>query len=156
MSGMLFRFSLYGFLKNQRYFEPFLVLVFLEKGLSFFLIGLLISFREVTINLFEIPSGAIADVCGRRMSMILSFAAYIGSFLVFGLAQHPALLFLAMFLFAVGEAFRSGTHKAMIFTWLGLQGRLEERQGLWLYALLEQVRIGGFGRSGGGIRDCER
>ena len=33
MNGMLFRFSLYGFLKNQRYFEPFLVLVFLEKGL---------------------------------------------------------------------------------------------------------------------------
>ena len=29
---MLFRFSLYGFLKNQRYFEPFLVLVLLDKG----------------------------------------------------------------------------------------------------------------------------
>jgi uncharacterized membrane protein YfcA len=40
---MLFRFSLYGFLKNQRYFEPFLVLAFLEKGLSFFEIGLLIT-----------------------------------------------------------------------------------------------------------------
>ena len=65
--------------------------------------------------------------------MILSFAAYIGSFLVFGLAQHPALLFLAMFLFAVGEAFRSGTHKAMIFTWLRLQGRVEERTRVYGY-----------------------
>ena len=55
---MLFRFSLYGFLKNQRYFEPFLVLIFLEKGLSFFLIGLLIGFREVVVDLLEIPSGA--------------------------------------------------------------------------------------------------
>ncbi len=26
---MLFRFSLYGFLKNQRYYDPFLILAFL-------------------------------------------------------------------------------------------------------------------------------
>ena len=74
---MLFRFSLYGFLKNQRYFEPFLVLVLLEKGLTFFLVGVLVGFREIAVNLLEIPSGAVADVCGRRRSMMLSFAAYI-------------------------------------------------------------------------------
>jgi MFS family permease len=130
---MLFRFCLYGFLKNQRYFEPFLILVFLEKGLSFFLIGLLIAFREAAVNLLEIPSGGIADVCGKRKSMMLSFAAYIASFLVFGLAQHLGLLFAAMFLFAIGEAFRSGTHKAMIFTWLRLQGREDERTRVYGY-----------------------
>jgi MFS family permease len=130
---VLFRFSLYGFLKNQRYFEPFLLLVFLEKGLSFFVIGLLIAFREVIVNVLEIPSGAIADVYGRRKSMILSFAAYIGSFAVFGLAENVGLLFAAMLLFAVGEAFRTGTHKAMIFTWLRIQGRTDERTQVYGY-----------------------
>jgi len=130
---MLFRFSLYGFLKNQRYFEPFLLLIFLEKGLSFFLIGLLIGFREVAVDLLEIPSGAIADIFGRRRSMILSFTAYIASFLVFGLAENIGLLFAAMLLFAVGEAFRTGTHKAMIFTWLRLQGRTGERAKVYGY-----------------------
>jgi MFS family permease len=130
---MLFRFSLYGFLKNQRYFEPFLVLIFLEKGLSFFLIGLLIGFREVAVNLLEIPSGAIADLFGRRKSMILSFTAYIASFAVFGMAQNIGLLFAAMALFAVGEAFRTGTHKAMIFTWLRLQDRIDERTKVYGY-----------------------
>ena len=43
---MLFRFSLYGFLKNQRYYDPFLYLAFLEKGLSYFEIGILIGFRK--------------------------------------------------------------------------------------------------------------
>ena len=62
---MLLRFCLYGFLKNQRYYESFLVLAFLEKGLSFFVIGLLVAFREVAVNIMEIPSGAIADVWGR-------------------------------------------------------------------------------------------
>ena len=62
---MLARFSLYGFLKNQKYYEPFLILALRDKGLSFFLIGLLIGFRQIWVNLLEIPSGTIADTFGR-------------------------------------------------------------------------------------------
>ncbi|MBT3604470.1 MAG: MFS transporter [Candidatus Latescibacteria bacterium] len=120
-------------MKNQRYFEPFLILIFLDKGLSFFFVGLLVAFREAVVNLFEIPSGAIADVWGRRRSMVLSYSAYITSFLIFGLANGVAVLFIAMFFFAIGDAFRSGTHKAMIFTWLRLQGREKERTKVYGY-----------------------
>lgn len=130
---MIFRFSLYGLLKNQRYFEPFLILVFLEKGLTFFQIGLLVAFREVAINLFEIPSGAVADLWGRRRAMIVSFSAYIASFVIFALARDLPMLFAAMFLFAIGEAFRSGTHKAMIFAWLRLNDRTDERTRVYGY-----------------------
>lgn len=124
---MLFRFSLYGFLKNQRYYDPFLVLIFLEKGLTFFQIGILIGFREICTNLFEIPSGAMADLYGRRRAMIFSFSAYIASFATFALSKSFAILFLAMFFFGLGDAFRTGTHKAMIFDWLRLQGRSDEK-----------------------------
>lgn len=31
-----YKFGLYGFLKNQRFFDPFLMLFFLEKGMTFF------------------------------------------------------------------------------------------------------------------------
>lgn len=128
---MLFKFSLYGFLKNQQYYDPFLILVFLEKELSFFLIGLLIGFREICINLIEIPTGVIADLYGRRISMVFSFIAYIISFVIFALINHLALLFLAMFFFSIGEAFRTGTHKAMIFDWVHTQG--EEKNGTKVY-----------------------
>ena len=102
---MIFRFSLYGFLKNQRYFEPFLFLAFLEKGLDFTDIGLLIAVRELTTNLLEIPSGAVADVISRRFSMILSFGAYIVAFTTFGYASDMNLLYLGMVFFGVGEAY---------------------------------------------------
>ncbi len=124
---MLVRFCLYGFLKNQKYYEPFLVLAFLEKGLSFFDIGLLIAFREVAINLFELPSGAAADLYGRRRAMIFSFASYLVAFAVFATSSLLSTLYAAMFFFALGEAFRSGTHKAMIFDWLVLEGRPDEK-----------------------------
>ena len=124
---MISRFCLYGLLKNQRYYEPFIILAFREKGLSFTMIGVLIGFREICINLLEVPTGAIADVIGRRRSMIFSFLAYIAAFCVFGVAQQVWMLFAAMLLFSVGEAFRTGTHKAMIFDWLSRQGRSDEK-----------------------------
>ena len=128
---MLFRFCLYGFLKNQQYYDPFLILAFLQKGLSFGMIGMLIGFRAVCINLMEIPSGAVADVMGRRRAMLVSMMAYIGSFAIFGPCNQLWALFLAMFLFSAGEAFRTGTHKAMIFDWLDRQGRLSEKTAVY-------------------------
>ncbi|RKU26228.1 hypothetical protein C6495_17665 [Candidatus Poribacteria bacterium] len=130
---MLFRFSLYGFLKNQRYYDAFLILAFREKGLTFFQIGLLIGFREVCTNLFEIPSGAVADLYGRRRAMIFSFVAYIASFATFAMSESLFLLFGGMFFFGLGDAFRSGTHKAMIFDWLRLQGRSDEKTKIYGY-----------------------
>lgn len=130
---MIWRFSLYGFLKNQRYFEPFIILFFLQQGLSFTQIGFLIASRELFINLMEIPSGAVADLFGRRRSMMLSFVSYIISFAIFGFSQAYWHMFPAMFFFAIGEAFRTGTHKAMIFTWLRIEGRLDEKTRVYGY-----------------------
>lgn len=124
---MLFRFCLYGFLKNQRYFEPFFMLALLAHGLDFFAIGLLYACRSLTLNALEIPSGVIADQWGRRASMIGSFVAYIVSFLIFAFVDQFAWLMLAMVLYGVGDSFRTGTHKAMIFQWLKNEGRADER-----------------------------
>ena len=123
---MLRRFCLYGFVKNQKYFEPFLYLALLDK-LSFAGVGMLIGFRELCIIVMEVPSGAVADVLGRRRAMIVSHACYIAAFVTFARAAEAWWLFAAMFLFSIGEAFRTGTHKAMIFAWLAREGRSDEK-----------------------------
>jgi MFS family permease len=115
-----YKFCAYGFLKNLRFYEPFLMLFFLEKGLSFLQIGTLYAAREVCVNIVEIPSGVIADSLGRKRSMAVSFISYILSFLVFFAADSYWVLFLAMIVYAGGEAFRTGTHKAMIFDYLNM------------------------------------
>ncbi len=123
---MLRRFCLYGFVKNQKYFEPFLYLALLEK-LSFAGVGMLIGFRELCVLVMEVPSGAIADVLGRRRSMIISHLSYIAAFITFAFSAETWQLFGAMFLFSIGEAFRTGTHKAMIFAWLNRENRGDEK-----------------------------
>lgn len=117
-----YRFCLYGFFKNLRFFEAFLILFFLEKGMSFLAIGSLYAVREITVNIFEIPSGVIADAFGRRRTMILAFLFYIISFIAFYFSEQYSGFLIAMIIFSLGEAFRSGNHKAMIFHYLSVKG----------------------------------
>ncbi len=116
-----FKFCAYGFLKNLRLFEPFLILFFLEAGLSFLQIGILYSVREILRNILEMPAGIIADSLGRRRTMISSFAFYITSFIIFYLSYSYTFFIIAMLFYAMGDAFRTGTHKAMIFDYLKIK-----------------------------------
>jgi MFS family permease len=117
-----YKFCMYGFLKNLRFFEPFLILFFVEQGLSFLQIGTLYAIREIATNILEIPTGIIADALGRRRTMIRSFIAYLISFFIFYYAPGFFTFSIAMVFFSFGEAFRTGTHKAMIFEYLNLMG----------------------------------
>ncbi len=120
----LFKFSAYGFLKNQRFFDIFILLFFLEQGISFLQIGTLISIREISILIFEIPTGFVADSLGRRRSMVFAFLSYILSFIIFFFFPGFLLYIIAMIFYALGEAFRTGTHKAMILHYLKLNDLL--------------------------------
>ena len=116
------KFGFYGFFKNLRFFEPFIYLYFLAIGLSFFQIGLIISIRELSMYIFEIPTGIIADIWGRKKAMLLCFVLYIISFVIYYLAHSFLVLAVASFIFGLGEAFRLGTHKAIIFDYLDWRG----------------------------------
>ncbi len=122
-----YKFCAYGFLKNLRFYEPFLMLFFLEKGLSYTQIGALYAAREILVNLTEVPSGLIADALGRRLTMVASFVGYVFAFVTFYFAAEYWVLFVAMAFYAFGEAFRTGTHKAMIFDYLRAMGREDLR-----------------------------
>ena len=124
---MFYRFSAYGFLKNLRFFEPFIILIFRDAGLSFLQIGLLYSIRDLSNNILEIPTGVFADTFGRRKAMVMAFSAYIISFFIFFGFQGFYIYALAMILFAFGEAFRSGTHKALILEYLNINDMLDQK-----------------------------
>ncbi len=112
------KFGWYGLLKNLRFFEPFLWIYLLASGLSFLEIGFLYSIREIIVYVFEIPSGVIADRFGKKNELIVCFLFYIISFIFFFIGERYYIFVIAMVLFGFGEAFRSGTHKAMIMSYL--------------------------------------
>jgi MFS family permease len=112
------KFCLYGFLKDLRFFEPYLVIYLLSNDLTLLKIGILVSIREIIINIFEIPSGFVADYWGRKKELCICFIFYIISFIFFFFTKNFGIAVVAMVFFGLGEAFRSGTHKSMIYTYL--------------------------------------
>jgi len=113
-----YKFCFYGFLKNLRFFDAFIILIFLDDGLSYLQIGLLYSIREITTQIFEIPSGMLADSWGRRKAMLIALLNYLFAFIFFYVADSFSTYLIGMVLFGFAEAFRSGTHKAMIVDYL--------------------------------------
>ena len=121
------KFCAYGFFKNLIFFEPFLILFLLDAKLNYTEIGLLIGFQMITQNILEIPAGILADSMGRRRTLMASLLFYIAAFIFFFLSYSIFGFTAAMFLFALGEALRTGTHKAMIFDYLKIHGWHNEK-----------------------------
>ncbi|HEM49433.1 MAG TPA: MFS transporter [Caldithrix sp.] len=113
-----YKFSAYGFLKNLRLFDIFFLLFLVETGITYLQIGVLYSIRQIVINIFEVPSGLFADTFGRKKSMLFSLSCYLLSFIIFYRSDSYYYFITAMIIFGLGEAFRSGTHKAIILNYL--------------------------------------
>jgi MFS family permease len=95
--------------------------------LNLFQIGTLFSIRGIIIYLFEVPSGVFADQYGKKTELMICFLFYIASFFFFFWGGSYAIVAVAMVLFGLGEAFRSGTHKAMIYSYLEQKGWFEHK-----------------------------
>lgn len=71
---ILWPFYVHSLLLNlSKVIMPFYVLYFLSIGFSFFQIALIGTVRSVVSLLFEIPTGAIADIYGRKTSVIIGY-----------------------------------------------------------------------------------
>ncbi|MHA1679706.1 MAG: MFS transporter [Promethearchaeota archaeon] len=115
------RFSFYGFFKNLKFFEPYMLVIFINSGLNLIEIGFLLAIVEIIALIVEVPSGFIADRFGRKNTMLACFIFYIISFLFFS-AGGFFIYMIAMIFFGLGDAFRTGTHKAIIFEYLDKKG----------------------------------
>ena len=113
---------MYGFLKNLKFFEPYLIIYLLGLDYSLFHIGILFAIRETITYLLEVPSGMIADYYGKKKELLMCFTFYIISFVFFFIGGSFIVMATGMIFFGLGEAFRSGTHKAMILSYLEHMG----------------------------------
>lgn len=112
------KFYLASFLKNQTYFVPILVIFFQDLGLSYTEIFWILTAGSIFSFILEIPTGVLADIYGRRLSIILSKFTIFFSFIAFGFSKSFIALLLANLLYELGKSFRSGTETAYVFDYL--------------------------------------
>lgn len=69
----------------------------------------------LSMTVFEIPTGAIADMVGKKATLFLSFLLQAVGFLFFTTASSFQFLLIAVFLSAIGGTFYSGTIEALVY-----------------------------------------
>ncbi len=84
----VWKFCFYGFLKNLKFFEPYLLIYLINLGMSLFNIGILYAIREAVVYIFEVPSGIIADTYGKKKELMICFTFYVISFAFFFIANN--------------------------------------------------------------------
>ncbi len=92
-----------------------------SKGLSLFEIGLLEGIFHVTSLVMETPTGAVADIFGRKMSRLLGIALSVGSKVLMIFSSSFAMFALSFIITALSYNFESGAGEALVYDSLLLE-----------------------------------
>ena len=112
------------------------------RGFSMVEIGVAEGVFHIASLLFEIPSGVISDVFGRRRSLVLSRLMGMISSLLMVVSSGLADVCLALVFGALSYNFESGAREALAYDSLKAQGR-EERYLRYSAADMTIYRVGG-------------
>ncbi|MBN9654743.1 MFS transporter [Halobacillus sp. GSS1] len=108
----------------QLFFDRALWVIYLgDRGMTFGQIGLLEAFLHLAIVLFEVPTGMIADLYGRKVSLVIGnvFSLFYGLFmLISGTFSMFTLAFLSM---GIMVTFHSGAEQAFAYDTLKNENR---------------------------------
>lgn len=96
------------------------------RGFSLVQIGIAEGVFHVASLLFELPSGVISDVFGRKKSMILSQCMFLLSALLMAFSEGMAGVCVSLVCSAFGYNFASGSREALAYDTLKSGGREEE------------------------------
>ena len=94
---------------------PIIVLFFQEHGLSLTQVMILQAIYSLSVALFEIPSGYIADIFGRKQTIILSTIFSFIGYLVFSFYGGFYAFAIAEILVGIGGSLMSGSDSAIIY-----------------------------------------
>lgn len=112
---ILWPFYLESIISPMLFFAPvFMVVYFVGINLTLFQIGILIGVSPLAALLLEIPTGAVADLYGRKVSVLIGyFLGGLSFILLFFVRDFYSLIFVFVLL-GIGSTFSSGSKEAWI------------------------------------------
>ncbi len=115
LSANIWKYYAAGMLQNLWFLLAVNILYLQSFGISYGQIGTLELLGALTIMLFEIPTGAVADLVSRRMSVIIGIILVaIGGFTL-ALGSTVTVFAIAFVVWAMGDTFVSGAQSALVY-----------------------------------------
>ena len=141
------KFILFRLFFNARFYYPIFTILFLDFGLTLTQFSILNSVWAATIVACEVPSGALADIFGRKKLLVFTGAAMVVEVGLLCVVPRdiPSLLFgvflLNRVLSGMAEAAASGADEALVYDALKSEGM----EHAWGQVLETQMRVQSFG-----------
>jgi MFS family permease len=136
-------FILFRIFFNSRFYYPVFTILFLDYGLTIEQFSLLNTVWAITIVCAEVPSGALADVIGRKQLLVTTSVLMVVEMALIGFVPlgNSTLIFsvflLNRILSGLAEALASGADEAIAYDSLAAQGHPED----WPRVLSVQMRL---------------
>jgi MFS family permease len=115
-------FALYNF--SWSFVAPTYALFLLSRNLDLFEINAVLATYLLTSFLFEVPTGAVADIFGRKVSFLLSCTVKMSAFMLYSFCNTFAQFLFAEFIDAVGTTLASGALDAWVVDGMRAEGAL--------------------------------
>lgn len=115
LSSNVPKFILASTFQNCLFSMSIFVLYIQSKGLTYFELGVLNSFIALFIVLTEIPSGALADLIGKKKTSVLGFLGWSFGLYAMIFAHNFWGFILAYFFMGLGVSFQSGAFSALFY-----------------------------------------
>ena len=137
------RFIAFRVFFNCRFYYPVFTVLFLDFGLTVAQFSILNAVWAATIVMAEVPSGALADVFGRRRLLVFAACCMLVEMAILGLAPrgNTSLLFgffiVNRILSGLAEAAASGADEAIAYDALQAEGMADQ----WGRVLDVQMRL---------------
>ena len=125
-------FIAFKILFNSRFYYPVFTILFLDFGLTVAQFSILNAVWAATIVLAEVPSGALADIVGRKRLLVFATATMIVEIGIISFVPRtdPSIIFIVFLvnrvLSGLAEAAASGADEAIAYDSLAAQGNTDD------------------------------
>ena len=109
------KLGLFTFFRSLTFFAPISVMFYCENGLSYFQIMILQSIYGMMTALFEIPSGALSDIIGRKKTLIFGTIMFAMAFACGSVGHSVAPFVVMQVMAAAGQSCYSGTFVSLMY-----------------------------------------
>lgn len=114
---------LYTFCSGLYFDRALWMLYLVERGLNLAEVGVLESLLHIAIVFFEVPTGILADLFGRKRSLMIGSVLGVSYAFFMMIGDHFFLFSLAFALHGLGITFTSGARQALFYDSLKATGR---------------------------------
>jgi MFS family permease len=111
------------FLQGLMFFLPILSLYFQQTLFTVQNVAIIFAVEAIASAIFEVPTGAIADLFGRKRTMLVAYAIDLGAICILFVGGSMAMFILYAILSALGHALNSGCDSALMYDTLKEEGK---------------------------------